>query len=80
MKQSSECPKCHGMNIWNNTHVATKVIPSRRWLLVNPSNWPQKRKFAFKDEYVCLDCGYSETYLDSEGIETIKKYGYPEDR
>lgn len=33
------------------------------------------RKYAFKDEYVCVDCGYSETFIDEVGLETIREYG-----
>ena len=75
LKELGECPKCQGKNIWNNSHVTTKVIPGRKWILVRASGWPHKRKFAFKDEYVCLDCGYSETYIESKGLETIREYG-----
>ncbi len=79
MKQSGQCPKCNGTEIWNNSHYSIeKNVRLKRWILVRWSLTPWKRKYAFKDEYVCLDCGYSETFIDSKGLETIKEFGYPE--
>ena len=83
MKQSGECPKCQGHNIWNNSYFGKQTVGSqwvRKWVLVRGSNWPPRRRFAFKDEFVCLDCGYSESYVDRDGLESIKEYGFPEDR
>lgn len=82
MKETGECPKCQNHNIWNNSYLKESTTPysPRRWIMVQASNLPTRRKYAFKDEYVCLDCGYSETFIDSAGIETIKEYGYPEDK
>ncbi|MHA1909105.1 MAG: hypothetical protein ACW98Y_17555 [Candidatus Thorarchaeota archaeon] len=80
MKETGECPKCQGTNIWNNRHVAIKMMLPRRSILVKASRFPHGRKYAFKDEYVCLDCGYSETYIDRGSIQLIKKFGYPEDK
>jgi hypothetical protein len=37
-----------------------------------------KRKYAFKDEYVCINCGYSETFIEEEGLKTIREYGVTE--
>ena len=33
------------------------------------------RKYAFKDEYVCMNCGYSETFIEEDGLKTIREYG-----
>ncbi len=82
MKESGECPKCEGRNIWNNSHFGLKVVGAkyiRRWIMVRMSGWPHRRKLAFKDEYVCLDCGYTEAYVDKVGIKRIKEFGIPED-
>ena len=73
MKQSGECPKCNGSRIWNNSHITEATIP-KRWIPVSGSTWkPWKRKIAFKDEYVCLDCGYTETYIRKTGLGLIRK-------
>lgn len=77
MKQSGRCPKCDSDEIWNNCHFSIKDNPGKRWILVHWSNAPWKRKYAFKDEYVCFDCGYSETYIDEKGLETIREHGKP---
>jgi predicted nucleic-acid-binding Zn-ribbon protein len=74
LKQSERCPKCNSTNIWNNAHITVGNI-LKRWVPVCGSTWPPwKRKYAFKVEYVCLDCGYSETYIDKEGLQTIREY------
>jgi len=80
MRDSGECPKCQGKSIWNNQHIPNIDLRFvKEWIVVKWSRWRQgKRKFAFKDEYVCLDCGYSESYVSPEGLDIIKEFGYPE--
>ncbi len=76
LKQSGTCPKCEGTKIWNNSYWKQEgTRPSKRWIIVVWAFRHSKRKYAFKDEYVCLDCGYSETFIDDEGIKTIQEYG-----
>ncbi len=76
LKKSRQCPKCESMNIWNNSQVHKKgKRPTRRWIIVRLARWPWNRKYAFKDEYVCIDCGYSETFIDEDGLKAIRKYG-----
>ncbi|MGY5875812.1 MAG: hypothetical protein RTU30_08710 [Candidatus Thorarchaeota archaeon] len=73
------------MNIWNNSHVhkeskESKLVKiTRRWIIVSLAGRFWERKYAFKDEYVCIDCGYSETFIDEEGLKTIKEYGISTD-
>jgi len=76
LKKTGQCPKCSSSNVWNNSQVHEKgKRPTKRWIIVRLGNLPWNRKYAFKDEYVCLDCGYSEAYVDNEGLETIREYG-----
>lgn len=77
LKQSGKCPKCNSSNIWNNSHLqVNRSVTARRWILVHITGmFGLTRKYAFKDEYVCVDCGYSETFIDEVGLETIREYG-----
>ncbi|MFW9809128.1 MAG: hypothetical protein ACFFE6_07085 [Candidatus Thorarchaeota archaeon] len=77
MKSSGLCPKCESSNIWSNSETKQKgPAPVKRWIMVVPAFMPHNRKYAFKEEYVCLDCGYSETFIDVEGLKTIREYGF----
>jgi predicted nucleic-acid-binding Zn-ribbon protein len=78
LKQSGQCPKCSSRNIWNNSHIQIGGIrPSKGWVLVRKaSRW--NYKYVFKDDYVCIDCGYSETFIDDDGMKTIREYGVTE--
>ncbi|MFW9793587.1 MAG: hypothetical protein ACFFEE_04760 [Candidatus Thorarchaeota archaeon] len=77
MKESGRCPKCESSNIWDSIAVTKKgPVISRKWVMVVSAFWPRNRKYAFKDEYVCVDCGYSETFVDEEGLRIIKEYGF----
>lgn len=81
MKQSGQCPKCESMNIWNNSHVHVGRKPplTKRWIIVSITGlFSLNRKYAFKDEYVCMDCGYSETFIEKESLKTIREYGVTE--
>lgn len=72
MKQSGVCPKCNGTKIWNNAHIPAEST-LKRWIPVSGETWsPWKRKYAYKDEYVCIECGYTETHIDEKGLQTIK--------
>jgi len=76
LKKTGQCPKCSSLNVWNNSKVHEKgKRPTKRWIIVRLGNWPWNRKYAFKEEYVCMDCGYAEAYVDNEGLETIREYG-----
>lgn len=76
LKQSGQCPKCNSLSIWNNTQVHENgKHPTRRWIIVISARLPWNRKYAFKDEYVCIDCGYSESFIDEEGLKTIREFG-----
>ncbi|MDF1538614.1 MAG: hypothetical protein P1Q69_06910 [Candidatus Thorarchaeota archaeon] len=74
MKQSGECPKCHGRNIWNNSQLkeSAGLRGPKTWIMVKGAFNLRRAKLAHQDEYVCLDCGYNETYVESKGIESIK--------
>lgn len=64
------------MDIWNNSHLQRKNPPLKKWILVRYSGLiGLDRKFAYKDEYVCMNCGYCETYIEEQGLETIREYG-----
>jgi len=77
MKSSGQCPKCERSNIWDNTGMKQKSPGiMRKWIMVVSAFWPRNRKYAFKDEYVCVDCGYSEMYVEEEGLKTIREYGF----
>ena len=77
LKQTGQCPKCESTNIWNNSHLRRKGgIYPKRWIMVRISgHLGLKRKYAFKDEYVCINCGYSETFIEEEGLNIIREYG-----
>lgn len=77
LKKSGQCPKCNSSKIWNNSHLqAYRHVGPRRWIIVHIRGmFGVIRKYAFKDEYVCVDCGYSETFIDEVGLETIREYG-----
>jgi hypothetical protein len=36
------------------------------------------RKYVFKDEYVCVDCGYTESYIQDKDIVTIREHSVSE--
>ena len=79
MKQSGQCPKCEGSNIWDNTAMEQRgPVIIKTWIMVVSAWRPNKRKYAFKDEYVCMNCGYSETFIKDEGLKTIREYGVTE--
>ena len=77
LKQSGQCPKCESMNVWNNSHLQRRGgIYPKRWIMVRISGLLSlNRKYAFKDEYVCMNCGYSETFIEEDGLKTIREYG-----
>ena len=76
MKKTGQCPKCSSLSVWNNSQVHEKgKRPTKRWIIVSLGRGFWNRKYAFKDEYVCMDCGYSEAFVDDEGLETIREYG-----
>lgn len=51
----------------------------KRWIMVSTrGRLGLNRKYAFKDEYVCMSCGYSETFIEEEGLKTIREYGFTE--
>ena len=76
LKQSGKCPKCNSLSIWNNSQVhKSGKRPTKRWIIVSLARWPWDRKYVFKEEYVCIACGYSETFIEEEGLKTIREYG-----
>ena len=84
MKQLGRCPKCDGTHIWNDAHVpyvfAKSVVNKPRHLLVSlkkPGRVFWKSQDAKEVVYVCIDCGYKETYIDADGLDTIREYGEP---
>ncbi|MHA1135078.1 MAG: hypothetical protein ACTSSE_01170 [Candidatus Thorarchaeota archaeon] len=73
MKQSGKCPKCESTNIWNNSHLGYSRNRSwREFITVSIGRWELRRKWVYKIEYTCLDCGYSESYIDDRGLKTIR--------
>ncbi|MHA2460950.1 MAG: hypothetical protein ACXAEJ_06855 [Candidatus Thorarchaeota archaeon] len=68
MKQSERCPKCESTRIWNNTHKPQRY---RGGVLV--TSW----RVAGHITYVCTNCGYTEYYVDSKGLQTIEYHGRP---
>ncbi len=79
MKQTGQCPKCESSDIWNNSHIKRRTPPLKKWILVRFSGLMGfNRKFAYQDEYVCMNCGYSETFIEEEGLKTIREYGFTE--
>jgi predicted nucleic-acid-binding Zn-ribbon protein len=79
LKNTGQCPKCESTNLWDNTHLKQKgPVIIRKWIMVATAWRPTRRKYAFKDEYVCMNCGYSETFIEEEGLETIREYGNQE--
>jgi predicted nucleic-acid-binding Zn-ribbon protein len=64
MKNKHVCPKCGGTGIVGPHRVSGQSVvrvslPSRTASLV---------------AYTCSDCGYTELYSDSKGLENIRKY------
>ena len=81
MKESGECPKCQGKNIWDNSQSKESAGfrgPKSYIIVKGAINLP-RAKLARQDEYVCLDCGYNETYIGQEGLDIIKEYGIPKE-
>ena len=83
MNKSGECPKCKSYNIWNDAHIPDwhfgnqLTIMARTIFVKKPKRFwdvPIRARYVV---YVCLDCGYSERYIDDEGLETIKEHGMP---
>ena len=75
MKKTGQCPKCESSNIWNNSHLGVNRNHSfREYIVVNVGGWGFRRKWVFKVEYACLDCGYSESYIDEAGLKTIREF------
>lgn len=84
MKQSGRCPKCDGTHIWNDAHVpyfiTNAFIQKPRYLLVSlkkPGRIRWQSHAAKEVAYVCIDCGYKETYIDTEGLDIIREHGEP---
>jgi len=76
LKETGQCPKCNSLSVWNNSQVHEKgKHPTKNWIIVISAWLAWNRKYAFKDEYVCLECGYSETFIDEDGLKAIRKYG-----
>ena len=36
------------------------------------------RKYAFKVDYICIDCGYTESFIDDDGLRTVREQGFRE--
>ncbi|MHA2374505.1 MAG: hypothetical protein ACXAEB_15985 [Candidatus Thorarchaeota archaeon] len=32
------------------------------------------RKYVFKEDYICVDCGYTESFVEDEGLDTLREY------
>lgn len=82
MKNSKQCPKCESIDIWTSSQYQTDQYRpglTGRWILVNVSGmFGHRRKFVYKYDYVCLNCGYTESFIDEEGLKTIREYGFSE--
>jgi hypothetical protein len=60
------CPKCHSNEVYSGANVATKTnaygmnaIPIRGGIYFSPVTAPL-------DNYVCVRCGYHESYVSDE--------------
>jgi len=78
MKQSGQCPKCQSSNLWNNSESKESAgfRAPKTFIIVKGAFNMRKAKLARQDEYVCLDCGYNETYIGKDGVDLIKEYGF----
>jgi hypothetical protein len=46
------------------------------WRLVHSSGMLGRiRKYVFKEDYVCLDCGFTESFIEDVGLDTLREYG-----
>ncbi|MHA2146976.1 MAG: hypothetical protein ACXAB0_16135 [Candidatus Thorarchaeota archaeon] len=79
MKNSGQCPKCESSNIWNNLHLKNYNFMHSQaagWRLVHSSGMLGRiRKYVFKEDYVCLDCGFTESFIEDVGLDTLREYG-----
>jgi len=64
MKATNQCPKCQSYNIVyikGGKYNAATSVPLNSW----------NTKMGALDRYICVDCGFSEEYLQPD--EKIKK-------
>lgn len=84
LKQSGSCPKCDSTSIWNSAHVqfpgSTKYYTHQLVRFAKKGRLRWDVRFAREVVYICIDCGYKETFIDNEGLETIREFGAPEER
>ena len=65
MKQTKQCPKCNGTELYSNQGISKSG--DRSFVQVTGS------VKLFVDVYVCLECGYFEEYIEKEDLESQKK-------
>lgn len=71
MKHAKTCPKCTSTDIYTDTGKVKRG--DRTALQIGNFSW------FFMDVYVCLDCGFTEEYVqekdlkDAKNLATIKK-------
>jgi predicted nucleic-acid-binding Zn-ribbon protein len=66
MKRHEKCPKCKGTNV-EAMHLSSKVALDFGTYYLGDMVIPKL--------YVCLNCGYCETWIDSQkDLDDIKKF------
>lgn len=73
MKNKNQCPKCSSNKILKIIASQRNLQPSSRFIWV-PISF-MKRKIIYPTSYLCKDCGYLESYIESsKDIDLITKY------
>jgi hypothetical protein len=66
--RTGTCPKCKSTNVYAGTNVFPKSGP------FGSNSIPVSlTSIAALDNYVCIDCGYLESYVEEEKLEEIAR-------
>ena len=66
--KSGKCPKCQSNNVYSGAKVFPKSGP------FGSNSIPVSlTSIAALDNYVCVDCGYIESYVESDKLEEIAR-------
>ena len=68
--KSGQCPKCNCNNVFSGADVSDKKLSMGFNTIPIGSLW----KYPALDNYVCVDCGYVESYISNKkALEYIAK-------
>jgi hypothetical protein len=66
--KSGICPKCQSHNVYSGTNVFPKSGP------FGSNSIPVSlTSIAALNNYVCIDCGYVESYIEEDKLEEIAR-------